>query len=68
MTPHPAYSAWHRFDIAMEVDEVLEHPLFGPLVRSALQRVDPEGELKPRESFFPLTRLPGTHAGCSLSR
>lgn len=52
----------------MEVDEVLEHPLFGPLVRSALQRVDPEGELKPRESFFPLTRLPGTHAGCSLSR
>lgn len=58
IVPFAAVGADDAYDVIMETDEQLEHPVMGPLLRGVLQRVG-TGELKPAESIFPLTRLPG---------
>jgi hypothetical protein len=46
-----------RYDVIMETEDQLSHPVLGPLFRAVLQGVSKE--LVPEESVFPLTRMPG---------
>ncbi|GFR52573.1 hypothetical protein Agub_g15166, partial [Astrephomene gubernaculifera] len=45
-----------RMQVLMDTEEVLSHPLLGPLSRGLLRRLS--DSLDPRESVFPITRLP----------
>jgi hypothetical protein len=40
-----------------DTQEVINHPVLGPLARETLKRIDPEIEME--EAVMPLTRLPG---------
>ena len=58
IVPFAAVGADDAYDVVMETEEQLEHPVLGPLLRGILQRIG-TGNLDPSESVFPLTRLPG---------
>ncbi len=47
--------------VIMDTDEVVAHPVLGPLTAGLLSRVS--SALDPAESIFPITRLPGAGAG-----
>ncbi|WIA33448.1 hypothetical protein OEZ86_006580 [Tetradesmus obliquus] len=57
IVPFAAVGADDAYDVMMDVDEVLDAPVLGDLVRGALKRVDPS--LVPSEAVLPLTRMPG---------
>lgn len=59
IVPFAAVGADDAYDVMMETQEIVDHPVLGPLSRNILLRVDPSGGLRPEESVFPITRLPG---------
>ncbi|GLC71454.1 hypothetical protein PLESTF_001117600 [Pleodorina starrii] len=56
IVPFAAVGADDAYDVIMDTDEVISHPLLGPLTTGLLSRVS--SELQPQESIFPITRLP----------
>ncbi|GAX74282.1 hypothetical protein CEUSTIGMA_g1731.t1 [Chlamydomonas eustigma] len=57
IVPFASVGADDAYDVIMETEEQLRHPVLGPLFRGVLQGVSKE--LDPEESVFPLTRMPG---------
>ncbi|KAG2447181.1 hypothetical protein HYH02_007924 [Chlamydomonas schloesseri] len=57
IVPFAAVGADDAYDVIMDTDEVISHPLLGPLTQGLLARVS--SALAPEESIFPITRLPG---------
>ena len=55
--PFAAVGGDEAFDLALDSDEVLSHPIFGGLARSALSRIEPGLPLS--EAVPPVTKLPG---------
>ncbi|KAG2444441.1 hypothetical protein HXX76_001194 [Chlamydomonas incerta] len=56
IVPFAAVGADDAYDVIMDTDEVISHPLLGPLTQGLLARVS--SALAPEESIFPITRLP----------
>ncbi|KAG2493697.1 hypothetical protein HYH03_008211 [Edaphochlamys debaryana] len=56
IVPFAAVGADDAYEIMMDTDEVVSHPLLGPVMRGLLERLGPG--LDPSESIFPVTRLP----------
>lgn len=56
IVPFAAVGADDAYDTMMETQQLIEHPVLGPLLTAALGRADPS--LTPAESLLPLTRLP----------
>lgn len=66
IVPFAAVGADDAYDVMMDTDEVLAHPILGPLALRAAAAFDPR--LDPRETVMPLTRFPGAAVGFVLCR
>ncbi|GLI61318.1 hypothetical protein VaNZ11_003674 [Volvox africanus] len=56
IVPFAAVGADDAYDVIMDTDEVIAHPVLGPLTTGLLSRVSTA--LDPTESIFPITSLP----------
>ncbi|GIL73806.1 hypothetical protein Vretimale_5333 [Volvox reticuliferus] len=56
IVPFAAVGADDAYDVIMDTDEVIAHPVLGPLTTGLLSRVS--NALDPAESIFPITSLP----------
>ncbi|EFJ42301.1 hypothetical protein VOLCADRAFT_107348 [Volvox carteri f. nagariensis] len=56
IVPFAAVGADDAYDVIMDTDEVIAHPVLGPLTTGLLSRVS--NALDPVESIFPITRMP----------
>jgi hypothetical protein len=59
IVPFAAVGADDAFDLWMDTDEILRHPLLGPLA-SAFSYSFNSAEMLPSETVMPITTIPGT--------
>lgn len=59
IVPFAAVGADDAFDLWMDTDEILRHPVLGPLA-SALSKSMNSTEMPPSEVVMPITTIPGT--------
>ena len=57
--PFGAVGADDAFDLFMDTDEILAHPVLGPIVETLLKRLSGE-ETNLQEAVMPITKIPGT--------